>query len=288
LPHLKARLIIDKKEQKVNPSATAHLNHFDATPVCVILYRRQNLFPETNMAKKKRRKLSKAEAKQEALRQKKRQQMTWVLGGVIAVAAIVVFVLVAMSSDSQESLPTPDSEPIQVDTQGYPQLGSDDAPVTVIEFSDYNCPHCSDFALETFPLVEDEFIASGQVKYVVYPYALWDESLPIVEAAACAHDQDSFWDFHHLAFSNQERFSTQQPPSRDMLREWAETSGLDVDEFQACLDQGRNRDKVTEATQDAQGRMGIRRTPTLLINGFRESASLDVIRAAVEAAGSGE
>jgi protein-disulfide isomerase len=239
------------------------------------------------MAKKKRRKLTKAEAKQQALRQKKQQQMTWVLAGVIAVAAIVVAVLVAMSARNQTSTPTPENEPIQVDTQGYPQLGPDDAPVTVIEFSDYNCPHCSDFALETFPLIEDEFIASGQVKYVVYPYTLWDESLPIAEAAACAYDQGGFWDFHHLAFSNQEHFSRQQPPSRDMLREWAEASGLDVDAFQACLDEGRNREKVVEATQNAKERMGITSTPTLLINGFKEPASLDAIRSAVQAAGPG-
>lgn len=236
------------------------------------------------MAKKKRRKLTKTEAKQQALRRKKRQQMVWALAGVAAVAVTVVVVLVAISREGSKSTLVPENEPFEVDIQGYPSLGSDGAPVTVIEFSDYNCPHCGDFALDSFPLIEDELIASGQVKYVVYPYFLWDESLPIAEAAACAQDQGLFWDFHHLLFANQERFSRQQPPSRDLLREWAGTSGLDMGEFNDCLDDGHVRENVRAATQDAKERLGITSTPTLLINGFKSPASVEAIRDAVQVA----
>lgn len=240
------------------------------------------------MAKKKRRKLTKTEAKQQALRQKKRQQMIWALVSVVGIAVAVVAVLVAMSGEEQRIASVPENEPFEVDIQGYPSLGSDDAPVTVIEFSDYNCPHCGDFALDSFPLIEDELIASGQVRYVVYPYYLWDESLPIAEAAACAQDQGLFWDFHHLLFANQGRFSRQQPPSRDLLREWAGTSGLDVSDFDACLDDGRVRENVRAATQDAKERLGITSTPTLLVNGFKSPASIDAIRNAVQVAQSSE
>jgi protein-disulfide isomerase len=230
--------------------------------------------------RRRRRKLTKAQAKELALRQRRQRRMAWAAAGVTAVAVILVLVLIAMSSGESASL--------VVETQGYPQRGADDAPVTIVEFTDYNCSHCSDFTLERFPRIEEEFVASGQVKYVVYPYTLWDGSLPIAEAAACAHDQGGFWDFHHLAFTNQDRFSVRQPPSRDMLSEWAAASELDVAEFQACIDEGRNREKITTATQDAKERMRINSTPTILVNGVKTSTSVDAIRQAVQAAVAGE
>lgn len=239
--------------------------------------------------RRRRRKLTKAQAKELALRQRRQRRMAWAAVGVTAVAVMFVLVLIAMSrGESASSEVGTADEPLVVETQGYPQRGADDAPVTIVEFTDYNCPGCSDFTLESFPLIEEEFVASGQVKYVVYPYTLWDGSLPIAEAAACAHDQGGFWDFHHLAFTNQDRFAVAQPPSRDMLSEWAATSELDVAEFQACLDEGHNREKIIAATQDAKERMRINSTPTILVNGVKTSTSVDAIRQAVQAAVAGE
>jgi protein-disulfide isomerase len=136
--------------------------------------------------------------------------------------------------------------------------------------------------------MDDELVATGQVKYVVQPYALWEESVPIVEAAVCATEQGGFWDFHHEVFINQSRFSTQQPPSRAMMRGWAEASGLDVDEFEACLDQGRENEVLT-ATQRAKVDLGVNSTPTFFVNGqrvqlFQNEEPIDTLRNAVQAA----
>lgn len=239
------------------------------------------------MAKRKRRKLTKAQARAEARRRKRRQQITWAVAGTVAAAVIVVLVLIAMGGDDGglvEVEPLRDDIETGLTEEGYPYRGSADAPVTLLEFSDYNCPHCRDFALDVIPLVDDEFIASGQVKYVIQPYALYDWSLPIVEAAACARDQDGFWDFHHWAFANSQRFPSQRSPSRGLLRELASASGLDVDGFDACLDEGRHRDDVLASKQDAEGRLGIDRTPTIFVNGVRTSPTLPAIREAVQAA----
>jgi protein-disulfide isomerase len=244
------------------------------------------------MAKKKRRKLTRAQAKAEAQRRKRQRQIIWAVAGTVVVAVIAVLVLITLSGgggdESVEVEPLRDDVETGVTEEGYPYRGPSDAPVTVIEYSDYNCPICGNYALESVPLVDDELVATGQVKYVVYPYALWEGSVPVVEAAVCAREQGKFWDFHHRVFANQGRYSTRQPPSRGMLRGWAEASGLNVDEFQSCLDEGR-ADTVLAATQKAKDELGVDSTPTFFVNEVewklrRDEAYIDTIHRAVQAA----
>lgn len=244
------------------------------------------------MAKKRRQKLTKAQAKAEAQRRKRQRQIAWAVAGVLVAAVLVVLVFVTLSgggsSEAVEVTPLRDDVETGITDEGYPYRGRADAPVTLVELSDYNCPHCRDFALESAPLVDDQLVATGQVKYVVYPYALWEGSVPIVEAAVCAQEQGGFWDFHLRVFANQNRYSTRQPPSRGTLKDWAEDSGLDVDRFEACLDEGRE-DEVLEATRKAKEELGVNSTPTFLVNGekqqlLRDEAPIDTLRKAVQAA----
>ena len=244
------------------------------------------------MTKKKRRKLSKAEAMAEARRRKRQRQIIWAVAGVVAVAVVVVVVLIAIgdgqSAELVEATPVRDDIETGVTAEGYPYRGSVDAPVTIVEFSDYNCSHCADYNLNTAPLVDDEMLATGRVKYVIHPFALWGESVPIVESALCAQEQDGFWDFHHVVFTNQGLFSPQRPPSRGLLGQFAEASGLNVDDFQTCLDQGR-RDEVEAATRIARVELGVESTPTFFVNGvsmqlLRTEESIVTLRKAVQAA----
>jgi protein-disulfide isomerase len=244
------------------------------------------------MAKPKRRKLTKAQAKAEALRRKRQRQITWAVAGVIIVAVVAVLVLITISGGQAAEVVQADPLREDIETglteEGYPYRGAADAPVTIVEYSDYNCPHCRDFALETAPVVDDELVATGQVKYVVEPYALWEESVPIVEAAVCASEQGGFWGFHHLVFANQESFSVQRPPSRALLNEMADTSGLDVDLFDVCLDEGRE-DQVLAATEEAKTRLDVNSTPTFFVNGVRtalraDEEPIETLRRAVEMA----
>jgi protein-disulfide isomerase len=243
------------------------------------------------MAKKKRRKLSKAEARAEARRQKRQRQIIWAVAAVVAAAVVIVIVLIAVSGGGDgESGELVQADPPRSDVEtgvteeGYPYRGSADAPVTLVEFSDYNCPSCRIFALETAPVIDDELVATGQLRHVVQPYYLWDWSRPIVEAAMCAREQDGFWDYHHWLFANAERFPPQRSPSRGILLELAEASGLDTDAFGACLDEGRYRDEVVASTEDAKLKQGIDRTPTVFVNGMLTPATAEDIRNAVQAA----
>jgi protein-disulfide isomerase len=241
------------------------------------------------MARKKRRKLTKAEARAEAQRRKRRRQIAWAMAGVAGIAALVVIVLIAISGNQPAEVVA--SEPLRDDietgitAEGYPYRGQADAPVTIVEYSDYNCPACRDYNTSTAELVDDELLASGQAKYVVQPYALWAESVPIVEAAVCAREGGNFWDFHHLLFANQNLFSRARPPSRGLLTQFAEMSGLDVDQFQSCLDEGR-QEEVETATRIAQEELGVTSTPTFFVNGvktqlFTDEPYIETLRRAV-------
>ena len=222
------------------------------------------------MAKKKR-KLTKAQARAEAQRKKRQQRLMWAVGAVIAAAVVIVVVLIAISSGSREVVsvePVRDDIETGVTEEGHPYRGSADAPVTIEEYSDYNCPVCGQFTLSTASLIDDQLLTAGQVKYVVKPYALYQESVPIVEAAICAREQGRFWDFHQVLFANQALYSAQRPPARALLRQFAEESGLSVDAFDACLDEGREAE-VLEVTQAARTELGVTSTPTFFVNGER-------------------
>ena len=244
------------------------------------------------MAHKKRRKLTRTEAKVEAQRKRRRQQIIWALAGVVAVGVIVVVVLVAMSGGQGELVA---AEPLRGDIEtglteeGYPYRGSADAPVTIVEYSDYRCSACRDFETSTAEQIDAELVATGQVKYVVPPFALWEESLPVVEAAACAQDLGGFWSFRRVVFANQNLFPVQGAPARALLERFAKASGLDTDALKTCLDEGRHQADVRASTQRAKTDLGVNSTPTFFVNGvqtqlLRNEPYFDTIRKAVEAA----
>jgi protein-disulfide isomerase len=138
--------------------------------------------------------------------------------------------------------------------------------------------------LETAALVDEEFVATGQIKHVIRPYYLWDWSRPIAEAALCAREQEGFWSFHGWVFANSERFPAQRAPSRAMLEELAQASGLDVDQFNTCLDKGRYREELVASTEDAKLRLGINSTPTIFVNDVKTLPSIEAVRGAVQTA----
>jgi len=245
--------------------------------------------------KKKRHKLTKAQAKAAALRRQRQRRLIWIFSSVAVVATFAVILWVAFSDGGNGAGLATEVEPLREDVEtgvteeGYPYRGAADAPVTIVEFSDYNCSVCRDFNLTTARAVDDELVATGQVKYVLHPFALYPESTPIVEAAACAQEQGGFWPFHHQVFVDGNRFSRSSPPSQALLNEWAQASDLDVDVFETCVEEGRYRDTVAEATRRGQEAFGVNSTPNFFVNGtrtglLRGEAYIDTLRKAVEAA----
>jgi protein-disulfide isomerase len=141
-----------------------------------------------------------------------------------------------------------------------PSLGPEDALVTMIEFSDFRCPYCGRYVQETFPLLQATY--GDQVRFVYRDLPILGQASQIAAMAGyCADEQEQFWSFHDWAFSHQEEFS------REAFLAWAQTEGLDVTVFDACLDSQANSPEFVadyQAVAALTSRLG---TPMFFING---------------------
>lgn len=145
--------------------------------------------------------------------------------------------------------------------------GDDDAPITIVEFGDYQCPGCGAFAQQVKPQVELTYIESGQAKFVFYDLPLISihpNSFLAARAARCAGDQSKFWEYHDELFRQQTRWSAQQNPA-GTFSDYADDLGLNEGDFSSCLNSDRHAEVVTANMQLAQ-QMAVQSTPTILIN----------------------
>ncbi len=166
-------------------------------------------------------------------------------------------------------------------------MGSASAEVTLIEYADFQCPFCRELAVSVQPVIEEEFVSTGQVKVQARPVAfLGEESDLAAQAAECANDQGRFWDFHSTLYANQ-RGENKGAFSSENLKRFAEALELDTAAFDSCLDSAKHASKVREDT-DAATQLGVTSVPTTFVNGEPVSWHLEDLRAAIqEALGSG-
>jgi protein-disulfide isomerase len=171
--------------------------------------------------------------------------------------------------------PAAPATPSEADRQQFMQLliedtrhfrGNPDAPITMIEFSDFRCPFCARYATETEPRILSTYVDTGLVR-LGYKHAAYqgEQSMWAAEASECAAEQDQFWPYYdHLIglLAEGERDFT-----REKLKGYAEEIGLDTAAFNACMDSERYAELVLNETRNAQA-LGIRGTPTFLINGL--------------------
>ncbi len=162
-----------------------------------------------------------------------------------------------------------------LDVAGAPARGSETAVLTVVEFSDYECPFCIKYAREILPEVDAAYIATGRVRYVFRDFPidqLHPEAIRAHEAARCAGEQGRFWDLHYRLFS---------PPGSHTdaeLEARAGEAGVSLPDWRACLASGRTRPAI-EASIAAAEQLGATGTPTFFI-GLRDPAtdSVRVVR----------
>lgn len=144
--------------------------------------------------------------------------------------------------------------------------GDPDAPITIFEFSDFQCPFCSRFATETAPQIDEMYIQEGLVR-MGYIHAAYHEgdAYTSAEASECAADQDAFWDYHDLLIERLADEGKHDFP-KDVLKQYAADLDLDTEQFNTCLDEGTYADVVREQTQLSQY-IGVTGTPTFVVNG---------------------
>ncbi|MEE8549579.1 MAG: thioredoxin domain-containing protein, partial [Alphaproteobacteria bacterium] len=144
---------------------------------------------------------------------------------------------------------------------GAPYKGAADAPVTLIEFSDYQCPFCRRHSYKVAPRIVKNFVSTGKVKYVMreYPIAsLHPDAAKASEGALCAGDQEKYWEMHDLIIANPRRVG----PGR--LKAHARRLGLDEADFGNCLDGGQHAGTINADTAVGYA-AGVRGTPSFFI-----------------------
>jgi len=141
-----------------------------------------------------------------------------------------------------------------------PALGPESAPVTIVEFSDFQCPYCAR-AAPVVKQLHERYPDSVRIVYRHFPLdSVHPQARPAAEASLCAADQDRFWEYHDVLFEN-----ARQLGEEDLIR-YAEELGLDMAEFRTCLEEGRHAAQV-ERDLEAGRRAGVTGTPSFFVNG---------------------
>jgi protein-disulfide isomerase len=143
-----------------------------------------------------------------------------------------------------------------------PVLGNPNAPVTIIEFSDFRCGFCRKFFTDTLPVIKAKYIDTGKAKLVFRDQpVLGQQSQWAAEAAECANEQGKFWPFHDHLYQNPSPGS-----QRDDLKKVAEDLKLNIKRFNECFDSNKFGSEVQKDLLDGQN-VGVTGTPSFVING---------------------
>ena len=199
------------------------------------------------------------------------QANKFLIPGAIVLAGAVIAVAVLYSVNG-----SPSKKPIKNDTaaiaalpavsSGDFVLGEQNAPVTVVEYGDFQCPFCGKFFKDTEPALRDKYIKTGKIKFIYRDFAfLGQESFWAAAAARCAGEQGKYWEYHDYLYGNQ-RGENQGAFSKNNLKSFAASLSLEKEKFNSCLDSDRYLEEIQKETK-AGGEAGVTGTPTNFING---------------------
>lgn len=196
---------------------------------------------------------------------------------VVAIAAVAaVFVVPRLGGGGASA------EASQFALDQQPRKGPVDAPVEVVVFEDFLCPHCATFAETVAPRIENAYVESGQVAYYVKNFVvIGPESERIAEVGECVADQgdDAYWAFEQVAYRSQSQLD--RATAIDLAQEYV--AGLDRAELDACLAEGRGLEAVRADVARAQA-LGLRGTPTVFVNGSEVRGTYGDVAAAIDEA----
>ncbi len=151
--------------------------------------------------------------------------------------------------------------------RGYP-LGSVDAPVTITEYADFQCPHCADFAAVQWPDIKTRLINTGKVRWYYRDFPIeGDGSRVAAHAAACANDQGKFWPVEEAMFRRQTDWAVPYRTNpMPVLTEIVRNAGVDVNSWNACMKSARYAGRIQASFNDGTA-VGVQGTPSFVIAG---------------------
>src|SRR5512143_3557449 len=237
------------------------------------------------MSKKDREGMSKRQEFREKRRRAEQRNRLITIGIVVFVVAIVAAcIIIPQLKPVAQVLPATAIPRTQTDrnTAGDPK-----APVTITEYSDFQCPFCKRFWSDTEPQIEQAYVNTGKVYFVDRSAGNWvsgnagtggTESEDSAMAALCAADQGKYWQMHDALFSNNMDVEEQGAFAPKRLKAIAQSVGLDMNTFNSCFDGGKYKDQVNKDLQDAKA-AGITGTPffvlTYTVNGETTTDTVD-------------
>jgi protein-disulfide isomerase len=221
--------------------------------------------------------MSKREEMRRRRQQKARQRQMTIVGVIVVLALAATAWLVWQNS-------RPIGDFVTIPTEEYPLaegkfMGQADAPVTVLVFSDFQCPFCGQLARSTEKQVIDEYVSTGQARLEYRHYIVVDgnvggsESRRAAEASECAAEQGQFWNYHDMVFANQQGEGRGAFADR-RLEAFAEAIGLDTQQFNACFSANRYAGAVRSDEQLAT-QYGVNSTPSVFVNGVLVDNPID-------------
>lgn len=179
-------------------------------------------------------------------------------------------------------------DPDQLIQKDDPIIGSSNAPVTIVEFSDFQCPFCRSFWSGAYAQIKSEYIDTGKVRLVFrdYPLSFHPAAKPSAVAANCAHAQGKFWQFHDKMFAEQAK-QGQGTVTYGIaeLKQWGAQIGLDATTFDACLGSSKYDAEIEQDVADGT-KYGVSGTPSFFINGtlLVGAQPFSAFKAAIDAA----
>jgi protein-disulfide isomerase len=155
-------------------------------------------------------------------------------------------------------------EPASVSVAGLPFLGKADAPLTLVMFTDYQCPFCSRFESQTLPEIKKQYIDTGKLRFVVrdLPLPFHANAPKAAEAVYCAEEQGRYWELREKLVANGDKLDAK------LLPDYAKQVGIDVAKFSACLESGRHSEKI-KASATIAASIGISGTPSFIVGSSR-------------------
>lgn len=193
------------------------------------------------------------------------------IGVIIGVIVIAIIVGVAASLSASTS------ETVNLDmgrthgtistAMGSPILGDPSAPITIVEFGDYQCHQCYNWFHNTKPAIVEDYIETGKANLVFVDLAFLGRDSPkAAQASYCAEDQEMYWEYHDILYMSQESKIDSGWANTERLKAFAFSLGLDMELFDSCLDSGKYSKRVQYNIQQARDH-GVRGTPGFFIVG---------------------
>lgn len=187
---------------------------------------------------------------------------------VVAIGGVAALLLAGRKSDSaggSAPLSLAESE-VPADPNAGETLGPADAPVTLIEFGDYQCPHCAEFESIAGHFIKENYARPGKIRFVFYDFPLgFPNSMTGAMAARCAGAQGKYWTMQDVLYGRQLKWSRDKSP-KDKFVDYAKELGLDPKKFARCYD-SRSFTRQIVASKKYGVKVGVQGTPTLFLDG---------------------